>query len=100
RAVLTDLDEPSAARRPVTGEAALRPAPAARTGVPVAAPDGASAAARRRATIERWFLLTVVAGIALENVTTYWATDLIVDRTGAGQGIAAAATAGLVAGMS
>lgn len=68
--------------------------------MPAAAPDRDSAAARRRATIERWFLLTVVAGIALENVTTYWATDLIIDRTGAGQGIAAAATAGLVAGMS
>jgi MFS family permease len=48
----------------------------------------------------RWFLVTVVAALALENATTYWATDLVRDRTGAGAGIATATTAGLVAGMT
>ncbi|SFK01856.1 sugar MFS transporter [Cellulomonas sp. KH9] len=46
------------------------------------------------------FLTAVVAAIALENATTYWATDLVLSRTDAGPGIAAATTAGLVAGMS
>jgi len=41
-----------------------------------------------------------VAGISLEFATTYWSTSLILQQTGAGAGIAAAATAGLVAGMS
>jgi MFS family permease len=48
----------------------------------------------------RWFLVTIVAAIALENATTYWATDLVIDRTGAGADIATATTAGLVAGMT
>jgi len=48
----------------------------------------------------RWFLVTIVAAIAVENATTYWATDLVRDRTGAGAGIATATTAGLVAGMT
>ena len=38
--------------------------------------------------------------IAMEFATTYWATGLVLERTGAGPGIAAATTAGLVAGMS
>lgn len=46
------------------------------------------------------FLATIVAAIALENATTYWATDLVRGQTGAGAGIATATTAGLVAGMS
>lgn len=46
------------------------------------------------------FLVAVVAAIALENATTYWATDLVLTQTGAGAGIATATTAGLVAGMS
>lgn len=46
------------------------------------------------------FLASVVAAIALEMTTTYWATDLVREQTGAGAGIAAATTAGLVAGMS
>jgi MFS family permease len=48
----------------------------------------------------RWFLVTIVAAIAVENATTYWATDLVRERTGAGAGIATATTAGLVAGMT
>lgn len=46
------------------------------------------------------FLAAIVAAIALENATTYWATDLVRAQTGAGAGIATATTAGLVAGMS
>jgi fucose permease len=46
------------------------------------------------------FLGGVVAAVAVENATTYWSTKLLIDRTGAGAGIAAAATAGLVAGMT
>ncbi|MDM7830970.1 MFS transporter [Cellulomonas edaphi] len=46
------------------------------------------------------FLACVVAAVALEMTTTYWATDLVRDQTGAQAGIATATTAGLVAGMS
>ncbi|ADG74942.1 major facilitator superfamily MFS_1 [Cellulomonas flavigena DSM 20109] len=46
------------------------------------------------------FLAALVAATALENATTYWATDLVLSRTDAGAGIATATTAGLVAGMS
>ncbi len=48
----------------------------------------------------RFFLGTLVAAIGLEFATTYWATGLVIEQTGAGPGIAAATTAGLVAGMS
>ena len=54
----------------------------------------------RAVLASRWFLVAVVAALALENATTYWATDLVRDRTGAGAGIATATTAGLVAGMT
>ena len=46
------------------------------------------------------FIVSLVAAIAIENATTYWATALLIDRTGARAGIATAATAGLVAGMT
>lgn len=63
--------------------------------------DAAQASRTARAVVaSRWFLVTVVAALALENATTYWATDLVRDRTGAGAGIATATTAGLVAGMT
>lgn len=75
--------------------------------VPAAGPTttGAARAGRapgpaRAVLASRWFLVTVVAALALENATTYWATDLVRDRTGAGAGIATATTAGLVAGMT
>ncbi|MFB9956886.1 MFS transporter [Cellulomonas denverensis] len=48
----------------------------------------------------RWFLVVVLAALATENATTYWATDLVLQRTGAGAGIATATTAGLLAGMT
>jgi len=62
-------------------------------------PPGA-AGSGRAVLASRWFLVTIVAALALENATTYWATDLVRDRTGAGAGIATATTAGLVAGMT
>ena len=46
------------------------------------------------------FLLGIVAAVAVENATTFWSTALLIERTGAGPGIATAATAGLVAGMT
>ncbi|MGV8978747.1 MAG: MFS transporter [Cellulomonas sp.] len=58
------------------------------------------AADRASAVATRWFLVAIVAAIALENATTFWSTDLIRQQTGADAGIATAATAGLVAGMT
>ncbi|RHA40998.1 MFS transporter [Cellulomonas rhizosphaerae] len=65
--------------------------------------DPHDSAADRRALnrLPAWcFLASLVAAIALEMTTTYWSTDLVREQTGAGAGIAAATTAGLVAGMS
>lgn len=66
------------------------PEPAATAGEPV----------RRRALPAWCFLATLVAAVAIEFATTYWATGLVIEETGAGAGIAAAATAGLIFGMS
>ncbi len=63
----------------------------ARAGAPVVRPA---------ARTSRWFLVTVVTAVAVENATTYWAADLVRERTGAGAGVATATTAGLVAGMT
>ncbi|WP_426595458.1 MFS transporter [Cellulomonas sp. McL0617] len=55
----------------------------------------------RRASLPAWcFLATLVAAVAMEFATTYWATSLVIEQTDAGAGIAAATTAGLVFGMS
>jgi MFS family permease len=70
-----------------------------RAAPPVVHDDGADAR-RRRGRAAIMFLGGVVAAVAVENATTYWSTKLLIDRTGAGAGIAAAATAGLVAGMT
>lgn len=61
---------------------------------------GDPARVRPQALAAAGFLGSVVAGIALENVTTYWSAELVVTRTGAPASIATATTAGLVAGMS
>ncbi|RMI07066.1 MFS transporter [Cellulomonas triticagri] len=58
------------------------------------------APAGRAVVASRWFVLAVLAAIAVENATTYWAADLVRERTAAGAGIATATTAGLVAGMT
>lgn len=63
-------------------------------------PAAVPPARRRPVGAAALFLVAVVAAIALENATTYWATDLVLTQTGAGAGIATATTAGLVAGMS
>lgn len=63
-------------------------------------PVALDAADRESAVATRWFLVAIIAAIALENATTFWSTDLIRQQTGAGAGIATAATAGLVAGMT
>lgn len=81
-------------RLPLTGELATA-GPAGGHAVR----DGAAGTAQA-VRASRWFLVTVVAALALENATTYWATDLVRERTGAGAGIATATTAGLVAGMT
>jgi len=66
---------------------------------PAGAPDGTVGGPRTR--LAAWcFLGAVVAAIALENVTTYWSTDLVREQTSAGAGIATATTAGFVAGLS
>jgi len=55
----------------------------------------------RRLPSSSWFYLAaLVAGAAIENATTFWSADLLIERSGAGPGIATAAVAGLVAGMS
>jgi MFS family permease len=72
-----------------------------RRAVAPAAHDTHAAAPRgRRGTAAIMFLCGVVAAVAVENATTYWSTKLLIERTGAGAGIATAATAGLVAGMT
>ncbi len=74
-----------------------------RRAAPAAAPHGDQTPAPqrwRRSPAAILFLGGVVATIAVENATTYWSTALLIARTGAGAGIAAAATAGLVAGMT
>lgn len=74
----------------------------ARSAAPRAAPDGDAPPPLRPELVRasRWFLVVVLAALATENATTYWATDLVLQRTGAGAGIATATTAGLLAGMT
>ncbi|WP_421741762.1 MFS transporter [Cellulomonas sp.] len=81
-------------RIPVGG--AMTPAHAVDT-----APAPQRGAVRTGSRVPAWcFLVTLVAAISMEFATTYWATGLVIEQTGAGPGIAAATTAGLVAGMS
>ncbi|MGV8965583.1 MAG: MFS transporter [Cellulomonas sp.] len=46
------------------------------------------------------FWVGLLIAVAVENATTFWAADLLVNRTGAGPGIATGALAGLLVGMS
>lgn len=62
--------------------------------------DAARAAQPGAARASWWYLVAVVATLGVENATTFWSADLITQQTGAPAGIATAATAGLVAGMS
>ena len=64
-------------------------------------PAPATAPARRGFSGTFWFFwVGSLVAVAIENATTYWAADLLIDGTGAGPGIATGAVAGLVAGMS
>ena len=47
-----------------------------------------------------YFWVGLLIAVAVENATTFWAADLLINRTGAGPGIATGALAGLLAGMS
>lgn len=77
--------------RPVVHDAQAPPAPDR---------DTARAAQPGAARASWWYLVAVVATLGVENATTFWSADLITQQTGAPAGIATAATAGLVAGMS
>ena len=46
------------------------------------------------------FWVGLLIAVAVENATTFWAADLLINRTGAGPGIATGALAGLLVGMS
>ncbi|MBB2922152.1 MFS transporter [Cellulomonas cellasea] len=82
---------PGGAGRAVAGDARAQATPD-RDAVRAAQPGAARAS---------WcYLVAVVATLAVENATTFWSADLITQQTGAHAGIATAATAGLVAGMS
>lgn len=82
----------------------VEPTVASLEALAVVVPEHEEPAVVRRSTLNGvpgWcFVATIVAAIALENAMTYWSTDLVREQTGAGSGIAAATTAGLVAGMS
>jgi len=48
-----------------------------------------------------WFFwVGLLAAVAIETATTFWAADLLIARAGAGPDIATGALAGLIAGMS
>ncbi|QTE31597.1 MFS transporter [Pengzhenrongella sicca] len=69
----------------------------------VAGPTAAAAGTRTAPGFSpafRYFWWALIAAVAVENATTFWAADLLVTRTGAGPGIATGALAGLIAGMS
>jgi MFS family permease len=82
------------ARIPVGG--AMTPPHVAGTAVASSTP----APRAGRSLPARIFVVALIAAVSIEFATTYWATGLVIEQTGAGPGIAAATTAGLVAGMS
>lgn len=84
-------------RLPVTEALPRRAAPVV---PPHPSTDGTAPARWHRTPAAVLFLGAIVAAVAVENATDYWSTALLIARTGAGAGIAAAATAGLVAGMT
>ncbi len=99
----------------MTPPAGSRPSPSGEQGTDEVSTSDAAVPPGERAVVDRlagdehvpgrrlaaWcFLGSLVAAIALENVTTYWSTDLVREQTAAGAGIATATTAGFVAGLS
>lgn len=77
---------------PATDDAEVHPVPAV-AAAPVPVPHGFSRAFG-------YFWVGLLIAVAVENATTFWAADLLINRTGAGPGIATGALAGLLAGMS
>ena len=69
--------------------------------VAMAATDAAPSADLRQGFSRTFsfFWIGLVAVVAIENATIFWAADLLISRTGAGPGIATGALTGLVAGM-
>lgn len=90
----------AAAPDPAAAGAAAPDAATADPAVPDPAVPAAALPPGPALRASRWFLVTVVAALAVENATTFWAAELVRERTGAGAGIATATTAGLVAGMT
>ena len=66
----------------------------------VAARAGAGPGAATGFSPAFWFfLVSVLMAVAIENTTTYWATDLLRSETGMSAGLASAALTGLIGGM-
>lgn len=90
------------------GTPSRRPAEVAGPGAAVvAAADGDAhpgpAPVRRGPGFSRpfWlFWVAMIAGVAIEVSTTFWAAELVVSRTGAGPSVATATVSALVAGMT
>ena len=74
---------------------AIRPADAGSSATtPVAAPH------RGGFSLAFWlFMAALVMAVAIENATTYWASDMLRSQTSMGAGMASAAVTALVAGM-
>ena len=63
--------------------------------------DARPAPARRGFTRTFWFFwVATLTGVAMEFSTVYWASDLLVQRTGAPVSLATAAVSALIAGMT
>lgn len=68
---------------------------------PTTAADGSAGTPDRSFAAPFWFFWTaMIAGVAIEFATTFWASDLLVQRTGAPSSLAAASISALVAGMT
>ncbi len=83
--------------------AALDPRRLARPADPSAGPATTPVTPPRRAGFSAafWFFMAaVVMAVAIENATTYWASDMLRTQTSISAGLASAAVTALVAGMS
>ena len=100
-AVLVGRQPGSGALGTSRGPVAMAATEAAPAAEPPLAPDAAPVADPRRGFSRTFsfFWIGLVAVVAIENATIFWAADLLISRTGAGPGIATGALTGLVAGM-
>lgn len=99
------LDRPAAPATPVAFPVPVAVPVSVPVPVPVSAqvPISVQVKSPAQAGFSRtfWYFWTgLLAAVAIENATTFWAADLLITRTGAGPGIATGALAGLIAGMS